>query len=187
MVFSFSPFFITLSFSKARIFLTNMLVKNMSRSGSHDWRNPDRASRRACAAVCHRGDDEVSSQAGHLALYRGGLRLYFLRVARSRRALSVGRRVAAAYMPPGAGSMVGLSPRTPAFQITTQPGILVRDGLPGPSASAPARTISRSRRRRSCSTSAPARTRHRRGERTARLRHVVSAGVAALRQRRQEI
>jgi hypothetical protein len=28
--------------------------------------------------------------------------------------------------------MVMLSPRTPAFQITTQPGVLVRDGLPGP-------------------------------------------------------
>jgi hypothetical protein len=36
-----------------------------------------------------------------------------------------------AYMPPG-GSMVMLSPRTPPFQITTQPGVLVRDGLPGP-------------------------------------------------------
>jgi hypothetical protein len=36
-----------------------------------------------------------------------------------------------AYMPPGGGSMVMLSPRTPAFQITTQPGLLVRDGLPG--------------------------------------------------------
>jgi hypothetical protein len=28
--------------------------------------------------------------------------------------------------------MVMHSPRTPAFQITTQPGVLVRDGLPGP-------------------------------------------------------
>jgi hypothetical protein len=37
-----------------------------------------------------------------------------------------------AYMPPGGGSMVMLSPRTPAFQMTTQPGVLVRDGLPGP-------------------------------------------------------
>jgi hypothetical protein len=36
-----------------------------------------------------------------------------------------------AYMPPG-GGMLTLSPRTPAFQITTQPGVLVRDGLPGP-------------------------------------------------------
>jgi hypothetical protein len=35
-----------------------------------------------------------------------------------------------AYMPPG-GGMLMLSPRTPAFQITTQPGVLVRDGLPG--------------------------------------------------------
>jgi len=37
-----------------------------------------------------------------------------------------------AYMPPGGGGMVMLSPRTPAFQITTRPGVLVRDGLPGP-------------------------------------------------------
>jgi hypothetical protein len=37
-----------------------------------------------------------------------------------------------AYMPPGGGSMLMLSPRTPAFQMTTQPGVLVRDGLPGP-------------------------------------------------------
>ena len=37
-----------------------------------------------------------------------------------------------AYMPPGGGGMLMLSPRTPAFQITTQPGVLVRDGLPGP-------------------------------------------------------
>ncbi|UPK03637.1 hypothetical protein [Bradyrhizobium sp. 170] len=37
-----------------------------------------------------------------------------------------------AYVPPGGGSMLTLSPRTPAFQITTQPGVLVRDGLPGP-------------------------------------------------------
>ena len=37
-----------------------------------------------------------------------------------------------AYMPPGGGGMLMLSPRTPAFQMTTQPGILVRDGLPGP-------------------------------------------------------
>jgi hypothetical protein len=36
-----------------------------------------------------------------------------------------------AYVPPGGGSMLMLSPRTPAFQITTQPGVLVRDGLPG--------------------------------------------------------
>jgi hypothetical protein len=39
---------------------------------------------------------------------------------------------ATAYMPPGGGGMVMLSPRTPAFQITTWPGVLVRDGLPGP-------------------------------------------------------
>jgi hypothetical protein len=36
-----------------------------------------------------------------------------------------------AYMPPGGGGMLMLSPRTPAFQITTEPGVLVRDGLPG--------------------------------------------------------
>jgi hypothetical protein len=39
---------------------------------------------------------------------------------------------ATADMPPGGGGMVMHSPRTPAFQITTQPGVLVRDGLPGP-------------------------------------------------------
>ncbi|WFU16419.1 hypothetical protein [Bradyrhizobium sp. CB3481] len=39
---------------------------------------------------------------------------------------------ATAYMPPGGGGMVMLSPRTPAFQITTQSGVLIRDGLPGP-------------------------------------------------------
>lgn len=37
-----------------------------------------------------------------------------------------------AYVPPGGGGMMMLSPRTPAFQMTTQPGVLVRDGLPGP-------------------------------------------------------
>jgi hypothetical protein len=37
-----------------------------------------------------------------------------------------------AYMPPGGGGILMLSPRTPAFQMTTQPGVLVRDGLPGP-------------------------------------------------------
>jgi hypothetical protein len=36
-----------------------------------------------------------------------------------------------AYTPPGGGGMMMLSPRTPAFQMTTQPGVLVRDGLPG--------------------------------------------------------
>jgi hypothetical protein len=41
-----------------------------------------------------------------------------------------------AYMPPGGGGMLMLSPRTPAFQLTTQPGVLVRDGLPGPVAEA---------------------------------------------------
>jgi hypothetical protein len=39
---------------------------------------------------------------------------------------------ATADMPPGGGGMVMHSPRTPASQITTQPGVLVRDGLPGP-------------------------------------------------------
>jgi hypothetical protein len=37
-----------------------------------------------------------------------------------------------AYMLPGGGGMVMLSPRMPAFQMTTPPGVLVRDGLPGP-------------------------------------------------------
>ena len=37
-----------------------------------------------------------------------------------------------AYMPPGGGRMFELSQRTPPFQMTTQPGVLVRDGLPGP-------------------------------------------------------
>jgi hypothetical protein len=35
------------------------------------------------------------------------------------------------HMPPGGGSILMLSPGTPAFQMTTQPGVLVRDGLPG--------------------------------------------------------
>jgi hypothetical protein len=37
-----------------------------------------------------------------------------------------------AYMAPGGGSMLMLSPKTPALQMTTQPGVLVRDGFPGP-------------------------------------------------------
>ena len=37
-----------------------------------------------------------------------------------------------AYMPPGGGIVFVLSQRTPPFQMTTQPGVLVRDGLPGP-------------------------------------------------------
>jgi hypothetical protein len=41
-----------------------------------------------------------------------------------------------AYMPPGGGGMLMLSPRTPAFPMTTQPGVLVPDGLPGPVAEA---------------------------------------------------
>jgi hypothetical protein len=40
------------------------------------------------------------------------------------------------YMPPGGGGMLMLSPRTPAFPMTTQPGVLVPDGLPGPVAEA---------------------------------------------------
>jgi hypothetical protein len=36
-----------------------------------------------------------------------------------------------AYAPPG-GGVLTLSPRTPPFKITTEPGVLVRDGLPGP-------------------------------------------------------
>src|SRR6266516_45040 len=37
-----------------------------------------------------------------------------------------------AYMPPGGGKVFMLSQRTPPFQMTTEPGILVPDGLPGP-------------------------------------------------------
>ena len=37
-----------------------------------------------------------------------------------------------AYTPPGGGGTLILSPRTPAFQITTESGVLGRDGLPGP-------------------------------------------------------
>ena len=37
-----------------------------------------------------------------------------------------------AYMPPGGGKVFLLSQRTPAFQMTTEPGVLVSDGLPGP-------------------------------------------------------
>jgi hypothetical protein len=37
-----------------------------------------------------------------------------------------------AYMPPGGGRVFLLSQRTPPFQMTTQPGVLVSDGLPGP-------------------------------------------------------
>jgi hypothetical protein len=39
---------------------------------------------------------------------------------------------ATVYLPPGGGRMFEFSQRTPPFQMTTQPGILVRDGLPGP-------------------------------------------------------
>ena len=34
--------------------------------------------------------------------------------------------------PPGGGRMFPLARGTPAFAMTTQPGVLVRDGLPGP-------------------------------------------------------
>jgi hypothetical protein len=37
-----------------------------------------------------------------------------------------------AYMPPGGGKVFLLSQRTPPFQMTTEPGVLVSDGLPGP-------------------------------------------------------
>ena len=37
-----------------------------------------------------------------------------------------------AYVPPSGGRMLELSQRTPPFQMTTQPGVLVRGGLPGP-------------------------------------------------------
>src|SRR5262249_55097910 len=37
-----------------------------------------------------------------------------------------------AYLPPGGGRVFMLSPGTAPFQMTTQAGILVRDGLPGP-------------------------------------------------------
>jgi hypothetical protein len=37
-----------------------------------------------------------------------------------------------AYMPPGGGRVFMLSSRTPPFQMTTEPGVLVSDGLPGP-------------------------------------------------------
>jgi hypothetical protein len=39
---------------------------------------------------------------------------------------------ATAYVPPGGGRIFELSRRTPPFQMTTQPGVPVRDGLPGP-------------------------------------------------------
>ena len=37
-----------------------------------------------------------------------------------------------AYMPPGGGKVFMLSQRTPPFQMTTEPGVLVPNGLPGP-------------------------------------------------------
>ena len=37
-----------------------------------------------------------------------------------------------AYLPPGGGRVFMLSQGAPPFQMTTQPGVLVRDGLPGP-------------------------------------------------------
>jgi len=39
---------------------------------------------------------------------------------------------ATVYMPPGGGRMYELSQKTPPFAMTTQAGVLVRDGLPGP-------------------------------------------------------
>jgi len=36
-----------------------------------------------------------------------------------------------AYMPPGGGRVFLLSQRTPPFQMTTEPGVLMPDGLPG--------------------------------------------------------
>jgi hypothetical protein len=39
---------------------------------------------------------------------------------------------ATVYLRPGGGGMLTFSPRTPPFQMTTEPGVLVRDGLPGP-------------------------------------------------------
>lgn len=39
---------------------------------------------------------------------------------------------ATVYLPAGGGRMFEFSQRTPPFQMTTQPGVLVRDGLPGP-------------------------------------------------------
>jgi hypothetical protein len=39
---------------------------------------------------------------------------------------------ATVYLPPGGGKMLQLSQTTPPFEMTTQPGVLVRDGLPGP-------------------------------------------------------
>ena len=49
---------------------------------------------RFCSRSAVGGNDEVRSEVGYLALHRRGLRLYFLRVVRLRRALSAGRRVA---------------------------------------------------------------------------------------------
>jgi hypothetical protein len=39
---------------------------------------------------------------------------------------------ATAYFPAAGGRMFEFSPRTTPFQMTTQPGVLVSDGLPGP-------------------------------------------------------
>jgi len=39
---------------------------------------------------------------------------------------------ATVYLPPSGGGMFEFSRRTPPFQMTTEPGVLVRDGLPGP-------------------------------------------------------
>ena len=39
---------------------------------------------------------------------------------------------ATVYLPPGGGKMFEFSRKTPPFQMTTEPGVLVGDGLPGP-------------------------------------------------------
>jgi hypothetical protein len=97
-----------------------------------------------------------------------------------------------AYMPPGGGSVLMLSPRTPPFQITTQPGVLVRDGLPGPVAE-------RYRKKNVAITSPPIVLNLNAGADlqpffvTAGVSGILgfvmlaSAGAAALRQRRQEM
>jgi hypothetical protein len=39
---------------------------------------------------------------------------------------------ATAYLPPGGGRIFQFARGTPPFPMTTEPGVLVRDGLPGP-------------------------------------------------------
>jgi len=97
-----------------------------------------------------------------------------------------------AYVPPGGGGMVMLSPRTPAFQMTTQPGVLVRDGLPGP--------VSESYRKNNIAVASPPIVLDLSPGADLKPFFVtagvggllgfvmlVSAGAAALRQRRQEM